>query len=228
MLNKNKIVVYFFVICLISISLVGHAIASPVSVMTTKNITVQTGVNVYVNDVPIDAGNTNGNPSAFIYNGTTYVAVSAVSNSLGQSVKWDGSTASVFIGKHGDDTTYLMDVCEPYEGKGYKIPSTVTMAGQKYAHCLDLANHGGFAIFNLNGKYTSLNFKFGRIDNIGDKADGILEIYLDGNLYDSIDIAWNSLPKEMNIPLNGALQMELRMVAYGNMAHYGFGEIIVK
>lgn len=192
------------------------------------SIWVDTGVKVYVNDAPIDAGDTHGNPDAFIYNGTTYVAVAAVSKSLGENVKWEGNTKSVYIGKHAGSTTYLLDVCQPYEGKSYKLPSTISIAGTKYMHGLDLANHGGFAIFNLNGKYDSLEFSIGRIDNVGDKCDGILEIYLDGQLYDSIDIGWQDLPQTVRVPLNGALQLKLQMVGYGNMAHYGLCEMTVK
>ena len=35
----------------------------------------------------------------FIYNGTTYLPVRAISEALGQSVSWDGKTNSVFIGE---------------------------------------------------------------------------------------------------------------------------------
>lgn len=73
-------------------------LAMPVlAAVVTKTITVETDVKVYVNDKGIDAGDTHGNPEAFIYNGTTYIAAKAVSNSLGQNVAWDGSTRSVHI-----------------------------------------------------------------------------------------------------------------------------------
>ncbi|MBQ3134320.1 MAG: DUF4352 domain-containing protein [Oscillospiraceae bacterium] len=73
-------------------------LAMPVlAAVVTKTITVETDVKVYVNDKAIDAGDTHGNPEAFIYNGTTYIAAKAVSNSLGQNVAWDGNTRSVQI-----------------------------------------------------------------------------------------------------------------------------------
>ncbi len=47
--------------------------------------------------VPKDA---NGNiVEPFIYNGTTYLPVRAVSNAFGKEVLWDGETQSVYIGK---------------------------------------------------------------------------------------------------------------------------------
>ncbi len=47
--------------------------------------------------IPKDA---NGNMTEpFIYNGTTYLPVRAISNAFGKEVEWDGSTQSVYIGK---------------------------------------------------------------------------------------------------------------------------------
>lgn len=79
--------------------LLGLAIPA-LAAAVTKTITVETDVKVYVNDKGIDAGDTHGNPESFIYNGTTYIAAKAVSNSLGQRVTWDGHTRSVYIGAH--------------------------------------------------------------------------------------------------------------------------------
>ena len=88
-------------------------ITSPMAVeLVAQTLEVYSGVKVYVDDKKIDAGNTNGNPEAFIYNGTTYVAVAAVSNSLGETVRWDGANKSVYIGKHGE-TPSILDVCPP-------------------------------------------------------------------------------------------------------------------
>lgn len=46
----------------------------------------------------------NGNPvEAFIYNGTTYLTIRAVSDALGKAALWDGETKSVYIGKHSSE-----------------------------------------------------------------------------------------------------------------------------
>lgn len=93
-------------------------LAMPVlAAVVTKTITVETDVKVYVNDKALDAGDTHGNPDCFIYNGTTYVAVAAVSKSLGQDVKWEGQTRSVYIGRHGNDgiSQEFLETMDAYE-----------------------------------------------------------------------------------------------------------------
>ena len=47
------------------------AIAIPAFAARVMTIAVEPDVKVYVDDMPIDAGETHGNPEAFIYNGTT-------------------------------------------------------------------------------------------------------------------------------------------------------------
>ena len=96
---------------LVSVLLAGAVLPAAAG----QSIWVDSGVKVYVNDMPIDAGDTHGNPDAFIYNGTTYVAAAAVSKSLGENVKWEGSTKSVYIGKHEGSSSYLLNVCPPYQ-----------------------------------------------------------------------------------------------------------------
>lgn len=188
------------------------AIAIPALAVSVLTIDVEPGVTVYVNDMPIDAGDTHGNPEAFIYNGTTYIAAAAVSKSLGENVKWEGSTRSVYIGKHVGSSLYLLNVCSPYQKKFMQTPTIISMAGVKYANCLRLGNYydtdNGFALFNLNGKYNELSFSVGHVD---DEAmdEGQFNIYLDGELAFSLDVKPEMMPKELTIPLSGALQMKI-------------------
>lgn len=189
------------------------------------SIWVDTGVKVYVNDAPIDAGDTHGNPDAFIYNGTTYVAVAAVSKSLGENVKWDGNTKSVYIGKHAGSATNLLDVCPPYQTRWIKTSPTITMAGTKYLNGLVLGTSSweGFALFNLNGQYNTLNFTLGHIDGTTMTNRGTLNIYLDDKLTVSYDLNSEMLPTDYTLQLNYALKMK---VEYDNPSGgYPFGMV---
>lgn len=189
------------------------ALAIPVFAASVMTIDVEPDVKVYVNNAPIDAGETHGNPEAFIYNGTTYIAAKAVSLSLGENVKWDGSTRSVYIGKIPGDENYLLSVCPPYQEEEMETTTTVTMAGEKYANCITFYQHysDGYALFNLNGKYNEMRFTIGHIDGRIMDYKGQCNIYLDGELAFSIDLEPEMMPREYTVPLNGALQMKIAM-----------------
>lgn len=195
---------------LVSVLVAGTVLPA---VAAGTSIWVDSGVKVYVNDMPIDAGDTHGNPDAFIYNGTTYVAAAAVSKSLGENVKWDGSTKSVYIGKHEGSKSYLLNVCPPYESKNFKSDSTYTILGKKYANGFTLGEKGwltgGWALFNLDGKYDTLSFDIGYIDGRGTDHDATYNIYLDGELVFSVD-TWGEMKlQHYEVPLNGAVQMKI-------------------
>lgn len=187
-------------------------LASPAgAALTTKTIQVLTGAEIYVDGVKMEPKDANGNPvETFVYNGTTYVPLRAVSQSLGKNVNWDGENQRVYIGEKPGEKQYLLDVCPPYQSKGFKIFPTVSMAGQKYANCFQVCGNGGYGLFNLNGQYKTLSFDVGHID--GDEMEeSTLDIYLDGTLAFSVDLEPEMLPKHYDIPLHNALQMKMEV-----------------
>lgn len=206
------------------------ALVSPAgAALVGKTIEVFSGVTIYVDGVEMKPTDANGKPvDTFIYEGTTYVPLRAVSQSLGKNVNWDGATQSVYIGEQPGEKQYLTAVLEPYQSEYYSAPSFVSMAGQKYAHCIQLGADGvGYATYNLNGKYNSLSFDAGIID--GAKLhDVTLNIYLDGALAFSEDLRHEDLPRHFSVPLNGALQMKIELVRVTSSiwsSTYGLGNI---
>lgn len=197
-------------------------------------IEVFTGVRVYVNDAPLDPGDLHGNPDAFIYNGTTYVAVRGVSNSLGQDVLWDGDTRSVYIGKHAGSIAYLMDVCPPYKTEGgcFKYlesdGKSFQMGGNKYTNGFVLHNNNGWDLrgkifFNLNGKYSNMELEIGHYDGHGGNADATVSFVVDGRTIKEVDVSKDGLPQKINVPLNNGLQL---VITYDG-GYVGFGNITV-
>ena len=215
----------FLFLALAVAMLIGCALPSAAATLF-KTIEVYTGVNLYMDDVNFIPTDVNGKAvDAFIYQGTTYLPVRAISNLLGVNVNWDGSTHSVYLGRHGDGD-WLMDVCPPYQTDSIKFPDYVTMAGNKYAHALKLNDWTGWALFNINGQYDTLDFTIGHVD--GERiTDGICKIYLDGELAYSIDLTSDMLPEEYELPLYGALQMKIYMEAFNTIwgGNYALGEV---
>lgn len=189
-------------------------LATPaLATLSGKTIEVFTGVDIYVDGIKMEPKDANGKPvETFVYNGTTYVPLRAVSQSLGKNVNWDGANQRVYIGERPGEKQYLPDILEPYQSERYSAPSTISMAGQKYAHCIQLGADGtGYATYNLNGKYQSLSFDAGVIDGAR-PHDVTLNIYLDGSLSFSADLSYEDLPKHFDVPLYGALQMKIELV----------------
>lgn len=104
----------------------------------------------------------------------------------------------------------LIKKCPPYESKGYEEPSEITIANEKYRNGFTL-NTGGensYAIFNLDGKYKSLEFDLGHVDGTY-MNNAIFEIYLDGEFAEKLTVDSEELPKHYAINLNGARQMKI-------------------
>jgi SLAP domain-containing protein len=64
----------------------------------SKTIQVSTGVNILIDGEKLEPKDANGNPvETFVYNGTTYLPVRAVSEAFGKLVSYDAQTQTVSI-----------------------------------------------------------------------------------------------------------------------------------
>lgn len=70
------------------------------NILASEQIKVQKGVNIYFNEYPYVPTDVNDKEvDTFIYGGTTYLPVRAVSKMFGASISWDGETNSVYVGR---------------------------------------------------------------------------------------------------------------------------------
>ncbi len=222
---KNRHRTRDFLAGAVTMALAMNLVLPAGAALAGKTIQVLTGVEIFVDGVKMEPTDAQGNPvETFAYNGTTYVPLRAVSQSLGKNVNWDGANQRVYIGEAPGTKQYLIDICPPYENVGYTTPPTFDMAGKKYANGIKW-NSGvpyAFALFNLNGQYTSLEFDIGHVDG-GYKNDSVLYIYLDGEISYSMDLSWEMLPQHISIPLHNALQMRIEVGESGNA--YGLANV---
>lgn len=181
-----------------------------------KTISVYTGATIYIDGVEMKPTDVNGNPvETFIHNGTTYVPLRAVSQSMGKAVDWDGENHIVYIGKKPGDSQYLLDVCPPYQTEYYATYKTVTIAGKEYAGRpfklgteFGVERRSGYALFNLDGQYDTLCFSVGHRDGEEMKNSSI-DIYLDGELTYTVELTGEMMPTYYEFALKGALQMKI-------------------
>ena len=70
-------------------------------------------IKVYVDDQAIDYTASNGAyAEPFIVDGTTYIPLRLFSEKLGQQVSWDDATSSIYIGKHDQESTSVLEIKE--------------------------------------------------------------------------------------------------------------------
>lgn len=179
------------------------------AILIPKTIDVRTGVTIVADGIEYIPTNVNGERvDTFLYNGTTYVPIRAMSELFGKGVTWDGTTGTVYIGDNPNTHQWLLDVCKPYRTDVFREYKTVTMAGKKFAHGFILGEYAlggggynpGYADFNLDCRYNTLEFDIGC--QSGSAEDAELYIYLDDQLAYTIDLNCDMLPEHHVVPLN--------------------------
>lgn len=186
-----------------------------------KNVEVFPGVNIYIDDQKLNPTDANGNPvEAFIYNGSTYLPVRAISNALGIPIQWVGSTHSVYVGKHSDSSPaeYLSQKENYFSGTSdnyfYTAATEQDNTGATHAYCI---TRNFDRTYLLNGQYTRLTGTlyqtYDKRSHSVYKGDGIT-IYGDGKvLYDfAVSESLNSgglMPEKIDIDLTGVLQLRI-------------------
>ena len=223
MKRKNSLIP-FVAGMLVMLALVGTVL--PAVALSGKDITVYPGVNIFIDDQKLNPKDANGNPvEVFIYNGTTYLPVRAVSEALGQPVQWDGSTSSVYIGKHTGENpaVWLCDL--DYYDKSHSWTSGNSEKdnlGEEHEHCLAVDwissndNSDPYRVYRLNGQYSQLTGSF--FIQYGYRTQdckATCSIYGDGEKLWSATLEHGTLPCDFSLDITGVL--ELKIVLSGEM-----------
>lgn len=204
-----------FAMGIVTSLLLSLLVAPGFAASALKAIQVYTGITLYYDGVkfePKDAGGHKVEP--LLYNGTTYLPVRAISNLFGEDINWDGNTWSVYIGDMPGKKTCLGVDLEPYDCYSYDAPTTLSMDGKTYVNGFVLGNVNSYAIWNLDGKYKTLEFDIGHNSYV--HYDKQVLIYLDGTLAKNISVKEEEMVKHVSVPLNGALQLKI-MTDWGNI-----------
>lgn len=172
--------------------------------------------------------------------GRVYVATEAVDPFLdgtvtfdeGQNILASGTTDSVAVTKED-----LLDTNILYDGVRCSIVpnadrESLSVAGNEYREgiLLDSVNYADFdcyALFNLRNDYSTLVLEIGRLDG-SNKGDAELEVYLDEELSNTYPISSDTPIKTIQIPLNYASSMKLRLTTDGSVQYCIVNPVLVK
>lgn len=216
----------------------------------SKNIEVYYGVvkNIIIDG--IDKTPTENLP--FIYNGTTYVPIRYVSESLGKEVTWEGSTGTIYIGKNPEEADYLTDKKIYYhenmgayiidnsliDEKNYRpsrFPSgfIMTMNEKEYAKGISIkpsSSYKSSIVYNLNGEFKSLKGLVGYDDRyVQNSGESDISFYVDDKLIKTIHLERGDFPKELDIDLDYGLQLKITIdVDYYSSPRINFVNMILE
>ncbi|MCM1142898.1 MAG: NPCBM/NEW2 domain-containing protein [Muribaculum sp.] len=110
-----------------------------------------------------------------------------------------------------------------------------TMGGIKYTNGMtfnadiNIFDDVSWAVYNLDNKYTSLEFILGHVDGSDLGRETFLEIYYDGQLIEEISVTPDMLPKPVSLDLSGVSQLKMQVRSSGNNGPlYGLGNPVIK
>lgn len=197
-----------------------------------------------INDIKINGQSNMPEQKPFVYNGSTYVPLRYISETLGYKVGWNGETKTISISDINiEGKLYLSDL-KPYVVDNivlYKLNNSneekdnfnsnhwvwnypddyvMTSAGVKYYKGIAVTpddREVGKMFFNLNDQYQKLSGLVAFEDFKSERIDKhyIVRFYLDDELIDEVDISKGDLPKEVSMSVKGGLQLKIEFVKPG-------------
>lgn len=226
-MKKRKIIIFVLAAVMVL------SLALPAFAAYSKKITVYPGVKIYVDDAKLNPTDVNGNTvEVFIYNGTTYLPVRAVSEALGEVVQWDGVTNSVYIGKHTGDkpAAWLTDLdyftksiideinCTTKDNLGTEHKHSITF-GYRYGGSNDYS-----IVYQLNKQYSQLTGQFyQQYYYRADDHSTAMEIYGDGELLWKGDAGGGMEPAIIDADITGVQKLEIKL--YGDAYDTALGDL---
>lgn len=163
-----------------------------------------------INDVTIETSNESNTMKAFVKDGEVYIPASIVGKAFNEQTKWDETTNTLYFGTVPGEKTYLLDICQPYEESQFEdsMNKSFTVHGKNYSKGFILYSAEGQVNFNLDGKYQTLKFDMGHIDDTW-AGKITLTPYLDDKALDTIIMDSEDLITPVIIPLKNALRLKL-------------------
>lgn len=189
--------------------LISTLVTPAFAALKQKTIQVYNGVELYVDDVKLDTCDVNGNPvDVFVYNGTTYLPVRAVSKAFGKPVQWVG-TNSVYIGKHTSDkpAVWLKNL-DYFTGSTLWAENNVKdNLGNIYDEVLC---NSGTNTYLLNGQYSAISGTlFQRYEWRSANSTSYIKIYGDDELLYRAEMSGGQMPVDFFVDLTGVLTLKI-------------------
>ena len=217
-----------------SLTVFGESIEKTIKVVYNQ-------AKIYVNGNLVDLKDGNGKKvEPFVFNGTTFLPVRAISEALNQNVEWDAKNNSIYIGKapNKQPSVWLDEMDYSDERKTSAVidrlgdnNNDTDNAGTKHQHGLIYgtyiqsdSNSRLSRTYTLDQKYTKLTGVFA-LTNPFSSTDTktMLKIYGDDRLlFASKEMTEGVMPEEVNVDVTGVTNLIIVFSGGGNNADLGF------
>ena len=219
-----------YVLGLLTASLLTGSAVLAKSFTQTIEVTYD-NIKVYKDNVLCQLKDANGSViEPFIYDGTTYMPVRGTANLADMEVTWDGASKSVYLWDNlVPNGASFIEACPPYDRYACEVVQasngkSFSMSGTKYSDGLNfLSNANGYALFNLNSKYSTIECTVGHTLNT--QRDKSISFIVDGKLVKEVELEAECMPKTISIPVKYGLQLKIVTGTYGSI---GVGNMTAK
>lgn len=185
-----------------------------------------------VKDIKINNVSQMPEQAPFVYEGTTYVPLRYISEKLGEQVKWDGSTGTIYIGDTGEENAvYLEDGIKNMRfsatdddsrlgsSNGNKIKDNINNEYDQYVTLyIDAVNFYGFPYetstatveYPLNGQFKTFKATAGLTENYKDTISKV-ELTIKGDdeiIYEGV-IEAGEMPLEIDLDVSGVVKLSI-------------------
>lgn len=177
-----------------------------------------------------------------LIDGNIYYFESALNQLLSDHVTYDSAENVIFYNTTEQnietetkidlfDTNVLYDgtcygIFMPSEGNSFSMGSKTYNKGFVIYDDHSLFGQGdGYALFDLQGKYSKISFDVGRTNEY-EKQDVSLKVYLDNEYVEEYSLNAESPPITLEINLNYANSLKLEITG-GSRVKYGFANVIL-
>ena len=182
------------------------------------------------------------NKSIIVVDNNNYYSDGLLDLVVKNKLLYDSGQNVVFYNANGEDIATetkvdLFDTDVLYEGTCYAkyLPTDgepFSMGGSTYNkgfviyddHSL-FGEGDGYALFDLQGKYSKITFDVGRTNEY-EKQDVILKVYLNGEYVEEYSLNAQSPPIQLEIGLNYSNDMKLEITG-GSRVKYGFANVVL-
>jgi hypothetical protein len=198
-------------------------------------------IKIYVDDKLISSKDGNGKSvEPFIYDGTTYLPVRAVSEALGKEVKWDGNTKSIYIGepKVTDASLVWLNDVESFNHKSSGFSSWEVCDNNSFKdstgnfcnraiNIFTCGSSSSYTDYLINKKYSKIKGKFIlSFDSRSSEYNGNIKIYGDNKLlYTSAVMTGGELPIDFDVDITGVEKLKLEVNNDGGDNNYGLVDV---